>query len=130
MWPRIRRTFEDPTGFARIDGNPALALENQENGPFNIIENGCSRARADRRGSATARNVFWGTKSTYADESEQVETMPQRSGGEFVSPPSSSSRFVIVWALGIRSALLVGLRIPRFRFLSGCDRTAGRWATQ
>ncbi len=34
----IRRTFEDPTGFARIDGQPALALEVKKRSGANIIE--------------------------------------------------------------------------------------------
>ena len=34
----IRRTFEDPTGFARIDGQPALALEIKKRSGSNIIE--------------------------------------------------------------------------------------------
>ena len=36
----VRRSFEDPQGFARIDGQPALALEGQKRNGWraNIIE--------------------------------------------------------------------------------------------
>ena len=34
----VRRTFEDPTGFARIDGQPALALEVKKRSGANIID--------------------------------------------------------------------------------------------
>ena len=34
----IRRTFKDPSGFARIDGQPALALEIKKRSGANIIE--------------------------------------------------------------------------------------------
>ena len=33
-----RRCFEDPTGFARIDGQPALALEVKKRSGANVID--------------------------------------------------------------------------------------------
>ena len=57
----VRRTFEDPTGFARIDGQPALALEIKKRSGANIIETVAStKARLKRPlGMARQRGVTY-----------------------------------------------------------------------
>ncbi|SDF22026.1 efflux RND transporter permease subunit [Sulfitobacter delicatus] len=111
----IRRTFEDPTGFARIDGQPALALEVKKRSGSNIIETVdevrelIDEMRAEWPDSITV---------TYTqDESEQVEDMLSDLEANVIAAVILVM-IVIVWALGIRSALLVGLSIPG-AFLAG-----------
>ena len=111
----IRRTFEDPTGFARFDGQPALALEIKKRSGSNIIETVdavravIEEAQADWPSSVTIDYM--------QDESEQVETMLSDLEAN-VMAAAILVMIVIVWALGIRSALLVGLAIPG-AFLAG-----------
>jgi len=111
----IRRTFEDPTGFARIDGQPALALEVKKRSGSNIIET----VDAVRDLIQTAQ-ADWpeSVKIDYMqDESEQVDTMLSDLEANVIAAVILVM-IVIVWALGIRSALLVGLAIPG-AFLAG-----------
>ncbi|WCR11551.1 efflux RND transporter permease subunit [Paracoccus stylophorae] len=111
----IRRTFEDPTGFARIDGQPALALEVKKRSGSNIIE-----TVAAVRGLIEAAQADWPDSVTIdymQDESEQVETMLSDLEANVIAAVILVM-IVIVWALGIRSALLVGLAIPG-AFLAG-----------
>ncbi|PVA11766.1 MFS transporter [Pelagivirga sediminicola] len=111
----VRRTFEDPTGFARIDGQPALALEVKKRVGANIIET-VEAVRA----LITQAQADWPESVTIAymqDESEQVETMLSDLEANVIAAVILVM-IVIVWALGIRSALLVGLAIPG-AFLAG-----------
>ena len=111
----IRRTFEDPTGFARIDGQPALALEIKKRSGSNIIE-----TVAAVRALIEATQAEWPdtVAVTYMqDESEQVQTMLSDLEANVIAAVILVM-IVIVWALGIRSALLVGLAIPG-AFLAG-----------
>ncbi len=111
----IRRTFEDPTGFARIDGQPALALEIKKRSGANIIE-----TVAEVRGVIAEAQGEWpeSVQIDYMqDESEQVETMLSDLEANVIAAVVLVM-IVIVWALGIRSALLVGLAIPG-AFLAG-----------
>ncbi|WP_371154527.1 efflux RND transporter permease subunit [Jannaschia sp. 2305UL9-9] len=111
----VRRTFEDPTGFARIDGQPALALEIKKRSGANIIE-----TVAAVRGVIEEARMDWPESLTInymQDESEQVETMLSDLEANVIAAVILVM-IVIVWALGIRSALLVGLAIPG-AFLAG-----------
>ena len=111
----IRRTFEDPTGFARIDGQPALALEIKKRSGANIIE-----TVAAVRGVIAQAQADWPATVQIAymqDESEQVQTMLSDLEANVIAAVILVM-IVIVWALGIRSALLVGLAIPG-AFLAG-----------
>ncbi|MFX0542168.1 efflux RND transporter permease subunit [Roseovarius sp. S4756] len=116
----IRRTFEDPTGFARIDGQPALALEIKKRSGANIIE-----TVSAVRGLIEEAKADWPESvdiSYMQDESEQVETMLSDLEANVIAAVILVM-IVIVWALGIRSALLVGLAIPG-AFLAG---VTGLW---
>ncbi|MFG6578851.1 efflux RND transporter permease subunit [Sulfitobacter sp. 1A13191] len=111
----IRRTFEDPTGFARIDGQPALALEIKKRSGANIIETVAAvrelidEMRAEWPDSITVKYT--------QDESEQVQDMLSDLEANVIAAVILVM-IVIVWALGVRSALLVGLAIPG-AFLAG-----------
>ncbi|AML50941.1 efflux RND transporter permease subunit [Falsihalocynthiibacter arcticus] len=111
----IRRTFEDPNGFARIDGQPALALEIKKRSGSNIIETVAAvRALIEEKQKDWPESV---SINYMQDESEQVETMLSDLEANVIAAVILVM-IVIVWALGIRSALLVGLAIPG-AFLAG-----------
>ncbi|MDP5084533.1 MAG: efflux RND transporter permease subunit [Yoonia sp.] len=111
----IRRTFEDPTGFARIDGQPALALEIKKRAGANIIETVAEvravieTAQADWPDSVQIRYTL--------DESEQVKSMLSDLEANVIAA-IILVMIVVVYALGLRSSLLVGLAIPG-AFLTG-----------
>ncbi len=111
----IRRTFKDPTGFARIDGQPALALEIKKRVGANIIETVdevravIERAQADWPESVQVRYTL--------DESEQVQSMLSDLEANVIAA-IILVMIVVVYALGLRSSLLVGLAIPG-AFLTG-----------
>lgn len=117
----VRRSFEDPSSFARINGQPALALEVKKRSGANIIDT-VARVRAAIEEEAS--NWPDTVRIDYMqDESEQVKTML----GDLESNVIAAIvlvMIVIVWALGLRSSILVGLAIPG-SFLSG---VAALWA--
>jgi multidrug efflux pump len=111
----IRPTFVDPDSFARIDGQPALALEVTKRSGANIIET----VEAVRAAVEEAR-TDWpdSVRIDYLqDQSEQVKTILNDLEANVISAVILVM-IVVVWALGIRSAILVGLAIPG-AFLSG-----------
>jgi multidrug efflux pump len=111
----VRRTYRDPSGFARINGEPALALEVKKRIGANIIE-----TVADVRAVMEQAQEQWPetVEVTYLqDESEQVETLL----GDLQNNVLTAIflvMVVIVATLGLRSAVLVGLAIPG-SFLAG-----------
>ncbi|MEL6426692.1 MAG: efflux RND transporter permease subunit, partial [Pseudomonadota bacterium] len=111
----VRRTYEDPTSFARINGQPALALEIKKRVGANIIETvAASKAVIEAAQNDWPESV----RINYLlDESEQVETMLSDLEANVIAAVILVM-IVIVYALGVRSALLVGLAIPG-AFLAG-----------
>ncbi|SEK75775.1 multidrug efflux pump [Roseivivax marinus] len=111
----VRRTFEDPSGFARIDGQPALALEVTKRSGANIID-----TVAAARAAIEEMRVDWpdSVDVTYLqDQSEQVKTLLSDLEANVIAA-IALVMIVIVFALGLRSAILVGLSIPG-AFLAG-----------
>ena len=116
----IRRTFEDPTSFARINGQPALALELKKRSGSNIIE---TVAAAKEVIAKTQAGWPETVKINYLqDESKQVISLLTDLEANVIAA-ILLVMIVIVWALGLRSALLVGIAIPG-AFLTG---VAGLW---
>ncbi|RFP90240.1 efflux RND transporter permease subunit [Rhodobacteraceae bacterium 63075] len=111
----VRRTFEDPTGFARIDGQPALALEVKKRSGANIIDT----VAATKSALEGLRSDWPGSINvTYLqDQSETVETLLSDLEANVIAAVILVM-IVIVFALGFRSAILVGLAIPG-AFLAG-----------
>ena len=111
----IRRTFVDPTGFARIDGQPALALEIKKRAGANIIE-----TVAAVREVVTKSSEAW-PESVHIrytlDESETVVSMLSDLEANVIAA-IFLVMVVVVYALGFRSSILVGLAIPG-AFLTG-----------
>ncbi|WP_187428590.1 Cobalt-zinc-cadmium resistance protein CzcA [Roseobacter fucihabitans] len=111
----VRRTFEDPDSFARINGHPALALDIKKRSGANIIATVAAakavveKARADWPETVRVDYLL--------DESVQVETMLGDLEANVIAA-IILVMIVIIYALGMRSALLVGLSIPG-AFLAG-----------
>ncbi len=111
----VRRTFEDPTGFARIDGQPALALEVTKRSGANIID-----TVAEVRAQVATLQKDWpdSLRVTWLqDQSEQVENLLSDLESNVLAAVMLVM-LVVVFALGLRPALLVGLAIPG-AFLAG-----------
>lgn len=111
----LRRSFKDPTSFARIDGKPALALEVSKRAGANIIETIESvQAIVDREKTRWPDSI---TVNYLQDKSEGIRTML----GDLENNVLTAVilvMIVIVATLGVRPAILVGLSIPG-SFLAG-----------
>ncbi|MDY6983491.1 MAG: efflux RND transporter permease subunit, partial [Pseudomonadota bacterium] len=111
----VRRTYKDPDGFARLDGNPAIGLEISKRSGANIIE-----VIDSIRALVANEQQLWPSNLAVTitqDNSEQVRTMLT----DLVNNVATAVllvMIVILAALGLRSAGLVGVSIPG-SFLSG-----------
>ena len=116
---KVRRTFKDPEGFARVDGRPALALEVSKRSGENLIDTvEAVRATVDAERAAWPPGLAQAVNVDFIqDKSDDIRTM--------LNDLQNSVLFavflvmiVIVAALGVRSAALVGVAIPG-SFLAG-----------
>ncbi|MFI8608019.1 efflux RND transporter permease subunit [Pseudomonas sp. NPDC077649] len=111
----IRRTFKDPTGFARINGQPAIVLEVSKRSGANIIET-IEQVKALLEQAKPLLPA--GVEVSYImDQSQEVQSML----GDLLNNVLTAIVLVlilVVASMGLRSALLVGLTIPG-AFLSG-----------
>ncbi|ERS86134.1 efflux RND transporter permease subunit [Halomonas sp. PBN3] len=111
----IRSTFKDPEGYARIDGQPALVLEVSKRAGANII---ATVAQVEALFDQAAGRLPEGLRvTTITDQSEFVEDMLSELLNNVVTAVVLVL-IVILAAMGVRSALMVGLTIPG-AFLSG-----------
>ncbi|MDD9910951.1 MAG: efflux RND transporter permease subunit [Ahrensia sp.] len=105
----IRRTFKDPSSFTRVNGEPAVSLEVTKRIGTNIIENNTAVREAVANFSkdwpSTIKINYLLDKSGFIDE---VQGNLQAS----ILTAISLVMVVVVFALGLRSGLLVGLSIP------------------
>ena len=115
----VRRGFKDPKSFARVDGNRAVALEVSKRTGENIIET-VKKVRA----LVAAEQKNWPTalRDTVtvrfnADKSDQIRIMLSDLQNNVIAA-ILLVMIVVVWALGVRSASLVGMAIPG-SFLTG-----------
>jgi multidrug efflux pump len=111
----VRRTFKDPTGFARLDGERAIALEISKRIGSNILEVVDSvRATVETERAQWPETV----QVTFTqDSSEDVRTMLNDLRNNVLTAVLLVM-IVILGALGARSAGLVGVAIPG-SFLTG-----------
>lgn len=111
----VRRTYKDAEGYARLDGNPAIALEISKRAGANIIEVvDAVKALLAREQQAWPASL---KVTVTQDNSEQVRVML----ADLVNNVAIAVLLVMVvilGALGFRSAGLVGISIPG-SFLSG-----------
>jgi multidrug efflux pump len=111
----VRRTFKDPEGFARVDGQPALALEVKKRIGTNIVDT-VEQVRA----VVEAERADWPDNvqvSFLQDKSDDIASMLRDLQNNVISA-ILLVMMVIVAALGLRSAGLVGLAVPG-SFLAG-----------
>ncbi len=111
----IRRTFKDPENFARLNGTRAIALEVVKRSGENIID-----TIAAVREAVETERVFWpeAVEVTFTqDESKQIKTMLLDLQNNVISA-ILLVMIVVIWALGVRASLLVGIAIPG-AFLTG-----------
>ncbi len=111
----INRTFKDANGYARVDGQPALALEISKRIGANIIE-----TNQAIRDLVAEQQKLWPASvqvGFHQDKSKQIITMLSDLQNNILSGVILVM-VVIIAALGFRSALLVGLAIPG-SFLAG-----------
>ncbi len=111
----VRSTFQDPEGFARINGEPAIALEVTKRVGANIIDTVAGiRDLMEQARPAWPETI----EVTYLqDESEQIETLLSDLENNVITA-ILLVMVVIIAALGVRSGILVGLAIPG-SFLAG-----------
>ncbi len=111
----VRRTFKDPEGFARVDGQPAVTLEISKRVGANIIETiEAVRAIVEQQRPLWPANL---SVSFFQDKSGEIRLML----GDLQNNVASAIALVmivILGALGVRSSLLVGIAIPG-SFLAG-----------
>ncbi len=111
----IRRTFEDPEGFARVDGLPAVALEVSKRTGENIIDTiEAVRAVVEEERALWPEMV---QVSFSQDRSKDIRTMLKDLQNNVISAVLLVM-IVVVGALGLRTAGLVGVAIPG-SFLTG-----------
>ena len=111
----VRRTFKDPTGYARIDGERAVGLEVTKRLGTNMIE-----VVDSVRETVLAEQAQWPSniEATFTqDRSTEVRTMLSDLANNVVIA-ILLVMIVVLGALGLRSASLVGISIPG-AFLTG-----------
>ena len=105
----LQRTFKDPTGFARINGEPALVLEVSKRSGANIIETVdqiralIDQARPQMPETLDVRYIM--------DQSEEVQDILSDLLNNVLTAIVLVI-IVVIAAMGPRSAVLVGLTIP------------------
>ncbi|MDT0617183.1 efflux RND transporter permease subunit [Salinisphaera sp. P385] len=105
----VRRTFRDPQGFARLNGQPTLALEVTKRLGANIIETNEAVREATER---LRENWPDAVRVAYTqDRSEDVRTMLSDLQNNVLSGVLLVM-IVIVGILGLRAGTLVGVAIP------------------
>jgi len=110
-----RRTFKDPTGFARVDGQPAVALEVSKRIGTNIIE-----TLAEVRALVAEEQANWppGIEVGFSqDKSVDIRNMLYDLQNNVITAVLMVM-VVIIAILGVRTAALVGMAIPG-SFLAG-----------
>lgn len=117
----VRRTYEDPDSFARVNGQPALALEVRKRAEANIIDT-VAAAKAviadhrDRWPASVEQDIL-------QDSAEDVRDLLGDLQNNVVSAVALVM-IVVVAVLGLRSGVLTGAAIPG-AFLTG---VAALWA--
>jgi multidrug efflux pump len=107
----IRRTFKDPTGFARLDGQRSVSLEISKRAGANIIEV-VESVRALVRIAREQLQIPDTLQVTFTqDRSEEVRTMLSDLQNNVVTAVVLVM-IIVLAALGMRSAGLVAIAIP------------------
>ncbi|WP_420547374.1 efflux RND transporter permease subunit [Curvivirga sp.] len=111
----LRKTFKDPTNFARVNGKPAVTLEVSKRTGENIID---TIAKVREVVTAESERFPPGVQFGFSqDKSNNIKDMLTDLQNNITSA-ILLVMIVIVGALGLRGGLLVGLAIPG-SFLAG-----------
>ncbi len=111
----IHPTFKDPAGFARIDGEPAMVLEISKRAGANLMATVAGvREVLDEAAPLLPEALSF---TTIMDQSDTVEQMLSELLNNVLTAVALVL-IVILAAMGLRSALMVGLTIPG-AFLTG-----------
>ncbi len=115
----VRRTFKDSLSFARIGGNGAIALEVSKRSGENIID-----TVAQVRAIVLTEQAIWPetlrdmiTITYINDKSDNIRDRLNDLQNNVITA-ILLVMIIVVWALGVRSAALVGIAIPG-SFLAG-----------
>ncbi len=108
-------TFEDPSSYARVDGKSSISLAVSKRVGANIIDTlDAVKALVKKNSEQWPEGIEY---SLSQDESSNIKTSLNDLFNNVLTA-TLLVMIVIVWALGIRSAILVGLAIPG-AFLAG-----------
>jgi multidrug efflux pump len=109
----VRRTFRDPTSFARVNGKTAVALEVSKRSGENVIETiEQVRAAVNDKQAQWPQTLRETVEVSYSqDDSDQIRTMLNELQNSVISAVILVM-VVVISALGVRSGLLVGIAIP------------------
>lgn len=105
----IRRTFKDPTGFSRFNGKPSIAIQVIKRIGTNIIEN-----NRKVRAIVAAETDSWPDNIRVDFALDQSKFIFEVLGSlqAAIMTAIALVMIVVVAALGMRSALLIGIAIP------------------
>jgi len=111
----VRRTFKDPTNFARLDGESSIALEITKRAGANILE-----VVDAVKATVLEQQQFWpeNIEVTFTQDNSRDVRIMLNDLVNNVAMAVILVMIVILGALGLRSASLVGISIPG-AFLSG-----------
>ncbi len=109
----VRRAFKDPEGFARVNGRPALALEVVKRSGENLIDTVEQvRAAVDAEMAGWPESLRSSVRVAFIqDKSDEIRLMLNDLQNSVVFAVLLVM-IVVVAALGVRSAGLVGVAIP------------------
>jgi len=111
----VQRTFKDPTGFARIDGEPALVLEISKRTGANIL---LTSAKVHAVVDQARELLPDGVQIQFnRDEADSVNDILHDLLNNVLAAVALVT-IVIIATMGVRSAILVGITIPG-SFLAG-----------
>lgn len=106
---RVRRSFFDPDGFARINGQPAVVLEVSKRTGANVID---TIANVQQLMDEAADMLPEGLQVDYIlDQSSEVESMLSDLLNNVLTAVILVL-IIIIATMGVRSAVMVGLTIP------------------
>lgn len=105
----IRRTFVDATSFSRVNGQPAISIQVIKRLGTNIIDNNeLVRAEVNQEASDWPQTIKVGFTLDLSEFINEVQDSLQSS----ILTAIALVMIIVVAALGMRSALLVGIAIP------------------
>ena len=105
----IRKTYKDTESYARVNGKPAVALQIKKRIGENVLDiNKRVREESEKYRSSLSENI----KIDFTSDNSDYILEMLKSLQAAVINAIVSVMILIIGALGIRSALMVGISIP------------------